>query len=363
MKFITKYATLIIAFLIPIVTFVPKIIAGGATTNQEAMIFNLVRHEFNVLFLRCGTLILILLNLALMYALFKQWFGARRAELAVLILGCIPLLLIAQFSIIHLTLVLTPVLVSFVAFDKAGRSDSPVLWYTLAGFATAAAWIQEPVGVTVLLFLCSLLLMLVKPRYIKHIVRQSSLVLIILVVTVAGITGASIQYRFGFQEYIVNQLNSHIHLMFAPQFVLNGPSSYRFGLPGVALVPLAIMLLAGFGAVQLIMNRKRPRNVFILAVPVLFAVIALLFNGITSLLLVAMAICFGSVWAANGIEYLYSSWNTLFPKNKLAQRAAVFALGIMLASMVFYSYWYIAKGWYGNPQRVIDTTQSWDGTL
>lgn len=363
MKFLTKYATVLIALFVPIVTFVPKIIAGGATTNQEAIIFNLVRNEFNVMILRYGVLALILINLLLVYILFKQWFGARRAGLAALISSCIPLLLVAQFSIIHLVLVLTPVLVAFVAFDRAGRSDSPVLWYALAGFATTAAWIQEPVGTTILLFICTLLLIVVKPRYIKHIARQSSLVLIILVVMVAGITGASIQYHFGFQEYIVNQLNSHIHLVLNPQILISGPSSYRFGLPGVTILPLAVMLLAGFGALQFLIHHKRPRNVFILVLPILLAVTALAFNGVTALLLLAIALYTVAVWTANGIEYLYTSWTRLFPKNKLAQRTATVALGLMLASMIFYSYWYIAKGWYGNPQRVIDVTQSWDGTL
>lgn len=361
--FIAKYATIIAALLLPLMVFVPKIIAGGAQTNQEAMILNLVRIKVDLTIIRSATLFLLLFNLFLVYVLFKQWFGARRAGLATLLVSCIPLVLLAQFSIIHLTMVLTPVLIAFVAFDKAGRSDSAALWYALAGFATTAAWVQEPVGVTLLLFICTLLLMAVKPRYIKHIVRQSTLVLIILVVMVAGITAASMQYHFGFQEYIVNQLKTTAHLMIIPKLLLDGPTSYRFGLPGVLIIPLAVLLLAGFGAVDLVAHRKRPRNVFILVLPVLLMITALAFTGITALLLVSVGLFCVAAWAAGGIEYLYGSWKQLFPHNKLANRTATVFLGLMMASIVFYSYWYIAKGWYGSPQRTIDSTESWDGTL
>lgn len=363
MKFITKYATLIAALLLPLAMFVPKIVAGSAQTNQESMILNLVRINIDVTIIRSATLALVLVNLFLVYILFKQWLGARRAGLATLLASCIPLLIVAQYSIIHVTMVLTPVLIAFVAFDKAGRSNNGALWYALAGFATTAAWIQEPVGVTLLMFICAVLLMAVKPRYIKHIVRQSSLILIILVVIVAALVGASMQYHFGFQEYLVDQLNTTVHLMIMPKVLLSGPSSYRFGLPGVTIIPLSVMLVAGFGTLQLVVGRKRPRNVFMLALAPLLLVTALAFSGITSLLLISIGLICIAAWAACGIEYLYVSWKKIFPHNKLANRTATVFLGVMVASMMLYSYWYVAKGWFGSPQHQIDITQSWDGTL
>lgn len=363
-KFFTKYGALIAALLLPITIFVPLILEQtGIATNQEAMVLNLLRIDINVTIIRSATLVLILLNLLLVYSLFKQWFGARRAALSTLLASCIPLLLLSQYSIVHLTAVLTPVLIAFVAFDRAGRSDSATLWYALAGFATAGAWVQEPIGVTLLLFICAVLLIAVKPRYIKHIARQSSLIIIILIVVVAGITAASLQYHFGFQEYLVNQLNTTVHLVIVPRLVLSGPSSYRYGLPGVGIVPVAVMLLAGFGAMQLVVARKRPRNVFMLVLPVILLTTALAFTGITALLLIAMALFCIAAWGACGIEYLYASWKRLFPHNALANLTAVTFLSVMMASIMFYSYWYIVKGWHGSPQSRIDVTQSWDGTL
>lgn len=358
-----KYASLIPALLLPLVIFIPKIIAGSAATNQESMLLNLVRINIDIVVVRSAAVALIIVNLLLIYILFKQWVEPRLAGLATLLISCMPVMLVAQFSLIYLTMVLTPLLVAFVAFDKAGRSDTAAPWYGLSGFSLTAAWVQEPVGVTLLLFIATLLLMAVKPRYIKHIVRQSSLVLIILVVAVAGLAAASLQYHFGFQEYLVRQLNTTVHLIIMPKLLLNGPTSYRFGLPGVALVPLAVLLIAGFGAVKLFNERKRPRNVFILTLPVVLVVTALAFTGITALVLVAVALMFISIWGAMGVEYLYSSWKKIFPHNKLANRTATVFLAIMVSSMMLYSYWFITKGWYGSPQRLIDITQSWDGTL
>lgn len=362
-KFITKYATLIAALLLPVVMFVPIILERGAQTNQEAMLMNLLHRQLSLSGTRAVALGLMLVNLLLVYSLFKQWFGTRRAGLATLLVSCIPLVLVAQYSIIYLTAVITPMLIALVAFDRAGRANNATGWYTLAGLMTTVAWIQEPVGVTLLLFITWLLLIAVKPRYVKHIVRQSSLILIILVVVVAGLTAASMRLHFGFQEYMVRQLTTNVHLMIMPKLLLSGPSSYGFGLPGVTIVPLAVLLLAGFGALQLIVNRKRPRNVFVAALPVLLIITALAFTGVTALLLITMALFCIAAWAAFGVDYLYTSWKQIFPHNKLANRTATVFLTLMMASIMLYSYWYVAKGWHGAPQHVIDITQSWDGTL
>lgn len=362
-KIFTRYTTLIAALLLTLIMFVPMIIARGAQTNQEAILLNALHIEVSVTIIRSVILALMLGNLLLVYSLFTQWFGARRAGLATLLASCMPLLMVAQYSIVSVTLALTPMLIALVAFDRAGRSENAAWWYALTGFAVTAAWVQEPVGVTFLMVICSLLLIAVKPRYIKHIVRQSSLVLIILVIGVAGLTAASVQYHLGFQEHLVYQLNSTVHLMIVPKLLISGPASYRYGLPGVSIVPLAIMVLAGFGAVQLFTGRKRPRNVFILALPVLLIITALAFTGITALLLIAIGLYGIAIWAACGIEYLYTSWKKVFPHNKLADRMATVFLALMMLSLMSYSYWYVAKGWAGSPERRIDTVQSWDGTL
>lgn len=333
-------------------------------TIQEVLLLDLGRNMISVTSLRLIIFMLILANISLIYLLVSGWFAKRRAGLTTFMLACMPVWILMQAAIPRFALVLTPLLVALLAFDRAGRSDKRApLWYALCGIATTAAWLQEPVGVTILMLVSILLLMFVKPRYVRHIARQSSLVLIILISTVAAISAASWKFGLGTQDYLVKKLSSGVHITLIPELFASGPTSYHFGLPGVSLVPLSVAVLAGLGAWQLFIARKRPRNTYILVFPVLLGLVGLQFEGLTALLLISVTMIGIAIWAVMGVQYLHVSWKRVFPHNKLANSVGDLFIATMLASLVVYSFWYVNRGWNGNPQAKNDARIEWQGEL
>lgn len=331
---------------------------------QEFLLIDLGRNSVSITMLRGILVGLVLVNMSLVYGLISSWFAKRRAGLVTFVLASMPVWLLMQIAIPRFTLVLTPVLVALWAFDRAGRSDKrAAAWYALCGIATTIAWLQEPIGVTVVMLVCLLLLIGIKPRYVKHIARQASLVLIILVTVAAAVSAASWKFGLGIQDYLVRQLSNGAHITVIPKLFTQGPTSYYFGLPGVSLIPVSVAVLAGLGAWQLIVQRKRPRNLFILILPILLALIGLQFNGVTTLLLLSLAMICVAIWAVMGVQYLHVSWQRVFPHNRLANSFGDLLIATMLASLAVYSFWYINRGWNGNPQTRSDARIEWNGQL
>ncbi len=350
---------LVAAIILPVIR-----ISSRPMTIQEFLLLNLLKNVISITVLRFITFGMILLNFTLVYSLLSKWFARRRAGLGTFVLASIPVWLLMQLAIPRFTLVLTPLLIALWSFDRATRSDSRApLWYALCGIATTVAWLQEPIGVTTVMLVCGLLLLGVKPRYAKHIARQSSLVLIILIATVAAISAASWKFNLGIQDYLIRQLSHGAHVTLVPKVLANGPTGYYFGLPGVTLIPISVAVLAGLGAWQLFAARKRPRNIYLLILPVVLALIGLQFRGTTTLLLLSLAMICISIWAVMGIQYLHSSWKRVFPHNKLANSVGDLLIATMLASLAVYSLWFVVKGWNGSPQARDDARIEWNGVL
>lgn len=347
------------AILLPLVST-----ATRPMSVQEYLLLDLSRNITTITGLRLAIFGLIIINMTLVYGLLSAWFAKRRAGLTTFVLACIPVWLIMQLAIPRFTLVLTPILLSLWAFDRAGRSHQrAALWYALSGLATTAAWLQEPVGVTIVMILCSILLVGIKPRYAKHIGRQASLVLIILIATVAALAAASWKFDLGIQDYLVRQLSAGVQITLMPKIFLQGPASYHVGIPGVSLIPLSVAVLAGLGAWQLFVTRKRPRNTYLLALPVVFVAASIPFGGLTTLLLGSIAMVGVAVWTVMGIQYLHVSWKRVFPHNRLANTVGDLLIVTMLTSLALYSFWYTNKAWNGNPQTRIDAATEWSGKL
>lgn len=350
---------LMTAIILPVIR-----VASRPMTIQEFLLLDLMKNVVSITVLRLIILGLLLLNLTAVYSLLSKWFARRRAGLSVFVLASIPVWLLMQLAIPRFTLVLTPLLIALWSFDRATRSDSRApLWYALCGIATTIAWLQEPIGVTIVMLVCGLLLLGVKPRYAKHIARQASLVLIILVATVAALGAASWKFNLGVQDYLVRQLSHGAHVTLIPRVLVDGPTGYYFGLPGMTLIPISVAVLAGLGAWQLFVARKRPRNVYLLILPVVLMLVGLQFRGITTLLLLSLAMICIAIWAVMGIQYLHTSWKRVFPHNRLANTVGDVLIATMLASLAVYSFWFVVKGWNGNPQARDDARIEWNGVL
>ncbi len=347
------------AILLPLIS-----VASRPMSIQEYLLLDLSRNIASLTVLRLVLFGLVILNITLVYGLLSAWFAKRRAGLTTFILTCVPVWLIAQIATPRFTLVLTPVLIALWAFDRAGRSKTrAALWYGLSGIATTAAWLQEPVGVTIAVLLCALLLIGIKPRYAKHIARQSSLVLIILFITVAALSLASWKFNLGIQEYLIGQLNVSLRIANIPMILAEGPTTYHMGVNGISLIPLSVAVLAGLGAWQLFVTRKRARNVYLLALPLLFGLASVPFGGLTTVLLLSIAIIGLAVWTVMGVQYLHVSWKRVFPHNRLANTVGDIMIVAMLTSLAFYSFWYVNKAWNGNPQTRTDASIEWKGKL
>jgi len=332
-----------------------------ATINEEVLV-SLSRGVGNVMYLRLVVLALILINLTLVYRLFTRWFGKKRAGLSVVVLASIPSWLLMQVTVPRFTVLLTSMLIALWAFNNAGRADKPTAWYWLSGLGLTAAWLQEPVGVMLVASLCTALLLAVKPRYIKHIARQASLVLIILAVTVGSLLAASWRFSLGFQEYLVRQFSTSLQIV-QPQLTIDGVLNYHVGLPGTYLIPLAVIVLAGLGAWQMFLARKRPRNVFLLVLPVAFAFLAPQLRGLGMLLLLSLGIVGLSSWATMGIQWLHTSWQRVFPHNRLANNVGDGLIILMVVSLTVYSFWFVAIAWSGNPEARSNVRIEWNGGL
>lgn len=306
---------------------------------------------------------LVLLNVTVVYGLIVAWFNKRQAGLVTLMLVSMPVWVLMQLTVPRLTYILTPLLLAFWAFDRAGRSKKAPLWYLLSGIATTAAWLQEPLGIGLCLVLCTLLLIIVKPRYIKHIVRQSSLILIILITTIAAISAASLKYDFGAQAYLVDHLDAQAIVTWPPKIYWLGVADGHIALLKSGLLPLAILALAGLGAWQLLHHRKRPRNIFLLLMTLVFGVTTIFFTGMTALLLMSLTMLGVSMWSMVGLDYLYSSWRQLFPTNKLARSFGNLLVGLAGLSFVLYSFWYINRAWSMNPEAKNAVKTEWSGQL
>lgn len=364
-RLIKNHGIFVASLLLISASILPHISAADRPmTIQEFLLLDLAKNITNVTVLRFIIFGLILFNATVIYALLSKWFAKRRAGLGTFVLASMPVWILMQLAIPRFTLVLTPILVALWAFDRAGRSDKrAALWYALSGVALTLGWLQEPIGATILVLVCGVLLIGIKPRYIKHIARQATLVPIILFATVAALAVASWKFELGIQDYLVRQLAHSPHVNLVPKVLISGPSSYHFGLPGISLVPVSVAALAGLGAWQLFVNRKRARNVYILILPVLLTAVGLQFNGLTQLLLLSIAMIGIATWAVMGVQYLHSSWKRVFPHNRLANTVGDLLIAIMLASLAFYSFWYINMGWYRNPQARNDAKQEWSGRL
>lgn len=350
---------LISAILLPVMS-----LESRPMTIQEFLLLDLAKNVTSVTVLRFIIFGLILINVTLIYGLLSKWFAKRRAGLGTFVLASMPIWLLMQLAIPRFTLVLTPLLIALWSFDRAARSDKrAALWYALCGIATTVAWLQDPIGITIIMLVCTLLLIGVKPRYAKHIARQASLVLIILVATVAALSAASWKFNLGIQDYLVRQLSHGAHVTLIPKVFVNGPSQYYFGLPGVTLIPISVAVLAGLGAWQLFVARKRPRNIYLLILPVLLTIIGLQFSGITTLLLLSVAMICIAIWAVMGVQYLHTSWKRVFPHNRLANSVGDLLIATMLASLAVYSFWFVNRGWNGSPQTRSDARIEWNGVL
>lgn len=306
---------------------------------------------------------LAILNVIVVYSLIIAWFNKRQAGLASLILVSMPVWILMQLTIPRFTYILTPLLIAFWAFDRAGRGKTAPLWYFLSGIATTVAWLQEPLGVSLCIAMATLLLIIAKPRYIKHIIRQSSLILVILITTIAGISAASLKFDFGVQQYLVSHLNAQAIVVWPPKIYWLGVSDAHIALVNSGLLPLAILALAGLGAWQLLHHIKRPRNFFLLLMTLLFGVVTIFFNGMTALLLMSLTMFGLSTWAMTGLDYLWTSWQQVFPHNKLARSLGKFMMVGVSASLVLYSFWYINRAWSANPQAVEAAQVEWKGQL
>lgn len=362
---IHKHGIFVASLLLTLAILLPLVSAAARPMSiQEFLLLDLSRNITSLLVLRLTMFGLVMLNMLLVYGLLSAWFAKRRAGLATLILACIPVWLITQIAIPRFTLVLTPVLMALWAFDRAGRSQTrATAWYALSGIATTAAWLQEPVGVTILILLCALLLIGTKPRYAKHIGRQASLVLIILVIVTAALSAASWKFDLGTQDYLIRQLTTELHVTNIPMLIAQGPATHHLGVNGVSLIPLSVAVLAGLGAWQLFVARKRPRNLYVLVLPLLFGLASVPFGGIATLLLLFIAIIGIAVWAVMGVQYLHVSWKRVFPHNRLANTVGDVLIVAMLSSLAFYSFWYARKAWNGNPQTRSDASTEWKGQL
>jgi MFS family permease len=362
---INKHGIFVASLLLTSAILLPLVSAINRPMSiQEYLLLDLSQNVASLMVLRLALFGLVILNMTLVYGLVSAWFAKRRAGLTTFILACIPVWLIAQIALPRFTLILAPTLMALWAFERAGRSSTrAALWYGLSGLATTAAWLQEPVGVTLVMLLCALLLIGVKPRYVKHIGRQSSLVIIILIVTVAAISTASWKFNLGIQEYLVRQLSVSIQVANIPMILAEGPSTYHVGVSGISLIPLSVAVLAGLGAWQLFITRKRARNVYILALPVLFGLASVPFGGLTTVLLLSVAIIGVAIWTVMGVQYLHVSWKRVFPHNRLANTVGDLLIVMMLTSLALYSFWYVNKAWNGNPQTRTDASIEWKGKL
>lgn len=364
-RLIKNHGVFVASLLLISAIILPHISASDRPmTIQEFLLLDLAKNITNVTVLRFIIFGLVLFNATIIYGLLSKWFAKRRAGLGTFVLASMPVWILVQLAIPRFTLVLTPALIALWAFDRAGRSDKrAALWYGLSGVTLTLAWMQEPIGATILVLICGVLLIGIKPRYIKHIARQATLVPIILFATVAALAAASWKFKLGIQDYLVRQLTHSPHVTLVPKALVDGPSSYHFGLPGVSLIPVSVAVLAGLGAWQLFVNRRRPRNLYILILPILLIVIGLQFDELTGLLLLSIAMIGIATWAVMGVQYLHSSWKRVFPHNRLANTVGDLLIAIMLASLALYSFWYINLGWYGNPQTRNDAKQEWSGRL
>lgn len=363
-KLLVKDTLLLIAVGLPVIMGLMLLRSATAgPTPAELTILSLINAPNSTSILRATIICLMAVNTLLAYRLIANWYGRRRAALSLILLASIPTWILMQFNFPQLTLVLTPLLLGMLAFDYAGRSTKSVLWYAISGIAVSAAWLQEPIASTVMLITLFILLILSKPRYIKHIARQALLVPILLIICVATTVAISVKLNLGLQAHLVNQLSpvSHLNSMYA--LLVTGPTSYRFGLPGVGIIPLPIILLGGLGAWQIFIQRKRPRNLFILLFGLVMMALVIPFGGLTLLLTTSFALLAVAVWAMIGIEYLHRSWQRIFPHNRLANNTADLLIVALIAFMALYSYWYVAKAWTGNPQARMESLTNWDGQL
>lgn len=352
---------LIAAYLLAIACALPVWRAIPQLTSSELEIMRFGHVSLGILGMRGVIMALVLGNITLAYLVIRQWFGQRFASMSAFVLTCLPIWLIMQLTAPRLTALTTLTLIAFLMFDKAGRSEEPTIWYSLTGLTSTGAWLLEPVGTTLLMMIGALLLVAVKPRYSKHIARQASLIAIILIVSVGALTAASLKLHLGVDHYLAGKLQATIHFGLAS--LISGPSSYRFGLPGVSLIPLAMTLMAGLGAWELITQRKRPRNLFMVTFTVLCGIFGLLLSGMTALLLISVSFIGGAVLTSRGIMALHRIWHSLFPKNHAAAILARIMIVILLASLATYSYWYVVRAWKGNPQSRIDVPLPWNGIL
>jgi len=352
------------SLLFVIMICLPQLLTGNRVVSaEEQIILSLSHNLLNLTTLRLVLLGLIVLNTTLVYGLLSSWMSKRRAGLSIFMLASIPVWLLSQITIPRFTAAMTPLLLGLWAFDRAGRATKATGWYTLSGLSLTTAWVLEPIGTSIVMIVSLLLLALVKPRYMKHIARQGSLVLIILAVIIAGISAADWKFGFGLQGYIVHQLGGTVVVTTIPRVLWSGPHHYHFGLPGVPIVPVAVMALAGLGAWQLFMQRKRPRNLYILVFPIILTAIAVQFTSITTLMLFSMSMVCIAIWAVMGLQYLHNSWKRVFPHNKLANSLGDALIALLLASLVMYSFWYINKAWAGSPTAQEQAQIKWNGSL
>jgi len=362
---ITKSNGIFLASLLFVVMIIlPQLLTGNRPISaEEQAILSLTKNIINTTQLRAAIFCLVIINTTLIYKLFSSWMSKRRAGLSIFILASIPIWLIMQITLPKLSIVMLPLLVALWSFNQAGLSNRPTGWYTLSGFTTTAAWILEPIGTSIIIALGVLLLVAVKPHYAKHIARQSSLILIILFGVLGLISLAAWRFNFSGQAYIVSQLNRTITVTLLPKTYWVGPHSFYIGLPGMPIIPVAIMALGSLGAWQLFTGRKRPRNIYLLVLPITLGVVALQLSGYTSLMLLYIAMTGIAAWAVMGAQYLHNSWKKLFPHNKLAGSVGDGLVALMLASLIIYSFWYVNRAWSGNPGAQAEAKIEWNKQL
>lgn len=361
---VDKNGIFLASLIFAVTICLPQLLTGNRPVSaEEQILIGYSRSLLTITSLRCIVLILIIHNITLVYAILSSWMSKRRAGLSIFMLASIPVWLLAQITIPRLTLCLTPLLLGLWAFDKAGRTQKATRWYALSGVALTLAWILQPIATSIIMATSLFVLAISKPRYIKHIIRQGSLVLIILGTSVGVIAAAAWRFNFGLQAYIVTQIHNATIIIKLPGVIWTGPGNYHVGLPGISIIPIAILALSGLGAWQLLIARKRPRNLFMLLYPASLILLGLQFTGLTSVLLLSVAMTCIAFWAVMGAQYLHNSWKRVFPHNKLAKNVGDGLIALMLASLVLYSFWYINRAWAGNPAAQNQAKIEWNGWL
>ena len=358
------YKALLIAVVMPILLWISARHAISITPpimGAELLLRLSFLQTANLYYAASSALVVI--NILLTYWLCSRWFGSRRAQLSVLLLASIPSWLLIQFVYLQIGLVYAALLLAKASFDEAARSNRPPLWYALCGLTISLAWAIEPVAITVLALTGAAGLIVAKPRLARAIIRQASLVPIIMIITITALSVASVHFDWSIHQYIASRLTQSITPSMQIYSYITGPHSAHLGIAGLGIIPPAIIALSLLGGWSYYQGRRRPRNFFILLYVPALLILSIQMQGGAALIMVLMTLLGVSLWATHGIEYLRNAWYRLFPTNLFVRSIGRYGLSLLIACLALYGYWYSAHAWVANPQTTIQLQSKWEGTL